>query len=364
MKQKIAGIVLGMLLASTCAFSLSLAEKYPDYTYVFAEFDVDESYIYDSEFEAFVRKNETKIKHFYRRSLQRGEDLLPLVQGYLMEDGMSDLFIYLSMVESGFSPVVVSSKKAVGLWQFMPATAKHYHLELYSGFDERFDPVSSTSAAISYLNTLHLMFGKWYLAAIAYNCGEGRLKKAIKKAGSDDLAILLDKRGHYLPAETRDYIEKILLAAMIGESDTIDIEPVNVSTGNELYQVEVASGTKLDEVAKMIEMKPSDMLALNRQFKNGVVPDTNGHYKIMIPEEKMMLFYLRYRAPKMKKKVKPYLLSHYVKLGETIETIAEAYHSTVEEIKVANHIQDDFIAVDTLLVIPVGKEVFEKALKR
>ncbi len=364
MKKRILQVCAGMMLAFSCAFSFSLAEKYPVYSYVFAEFDVDESYIYDSDFESFVLKHEAQIKRFYEHSLQRGEELLPMVQGYLMDDGISDLFIYLSMVESGLSPEVVSPKKAAGLWQFMPATAKNYKLDVYNSFDERFDPVSSTFAAINYLTRLHLQFGKWYLAAIAYNCGEGRLQKAIAEAGSDELAILLSEREKYLPAETRAYIKKILLIAMIGESASMDVGPAVSKVGNRLFQVEVARGEKLRDIAALIEMEPAELMRMNRQFKSGMVPKQKGRYKIIIPEEKMMLFYLRYEFPEMKKLRKPYLLSHYVKLGETMETIAKVYHTTAEEIREANHLQDDFLALDTLLVIPVEREMFDKALKR
>ena len=101
-----------------------LENKYPSYSYVFNEFDIDESYIYDDDFISFVMKNENNLKRFYQRSLIRGKEILPTMQGLLVEDGVSDLFIYLSMVESGFTKDAVSPKKAVGLWQFMAATAK------------------------------------------------------------------------------------------------------------------------------------------------------------------------------------------------------------------------------------------------
>jgi membrane-bound lytic murein transglycosylase D len=359
MKKNLRNIVLLMMLISSFSFSLSITEKYPSYIYVFAEFGVDESYIYDADFELFVLHNEKKIKAFYKRSFQRGKDLLPMIQGYLMDDGLSDLFIYLSMVESGFSPAIVSPKKAVGLWQFMPATAKHYNLSVCNSFDERCDPVSSTAAAISYLNKLYRQFGKWYLAAIAYNCGEGRLERAIKKAGSDELSILLDSRDKYLPLETREYIKKILLAAMIGESTILDF----TAYPNDLVQVEVFAGTKLSELAKMIEMEPSKLLSLNKQFKTGTVPKKKAVYTITIPEEKMILFYLRYEFPQEQKTIKPHLISHYVSLGETLESIAKQYHTTTEEIQEANHLNDDFLMLDTLLVIPVSRELFEKVLK-
>ena len=353
-----------MMLIPSYSFSLSITDKYPGYTYVFSEFGVDESYIYDTAFERFVLHNEKRIKAFYKRSLIRGENLLPMMRGNLMDDGLSDLFIYLSMVESGFSPAVVSPKKAVGLWQFMPATAKHYNLSVCNSFDERCDPVSSTNAAIDYLSKLHRQFGKWYLAAMAYNCGEGRLAKAIKKAGSDALSVLVDDRDKYLPLETREYIKKILLIAMIGESMTLDFAP----SRKEILQVEVQGGTKLSQLAKIIEMEPSQLLSLNKQFKKGVVPKEKRTYKLTIPEEKMIIFYLRYELldelPEEKKSVKPHLISHYVSLGETLEIIAKKYDSSSEEIKTANRISDDFLILDTLLVIPVSQALFEETLTR
>ena len=351
-----------LLLIPIYSFSLSLADKYPDYTYVFSEFGVNETYIHNDDFEQFVLYNETRIKAFCRRSLHRGEELLPMMRGSLMEDGLSDLFVYLSMVESGFSPVVVSSKKAAGLWQFMPATAKHYDLSVCNSFDERFDPVSSTNAAIAYLQKLHRQFGKWYLAAMAYNCGEGRLEKAIEKAGSDELSVLLDEKEKYLPLETREYIKKILLAAMIGEKSMLDFASVQETSEKGLIQVEVLGGTDMKTIAQMIEMKIPRLLRLNTQFKKGVIPKEKRTYRITIPVEKMILFYLRYELPEEKKPVKPHLISHYVSLGETLESIAREYNSSTEEIKAVNQLNDDFLLLDMFLLIPVSQALFEKTL--
>ncbi len=363
MKKSFKQIILLIILMSSYSFSLSIPEKYPSYAYVLTEFGVDESYAYNTDFERFVSDNEKKIKIFYQRSLSRGENFLPMMKGYLMDDGLSDLFIYLSMVESGFSPAVVSPKKAVGLWQFMPATARHYNLSVDNSFDERCDPVSSTNAAIDYLTKLHRQFGKWYLAAMAYNCGEGRLGKAIKKAGSNELSVLVDNRDKYLPLETREYIKKILLVAMIGESVTLDFAPETSLSAKNLLQVEVLGGTDLRDLAKMIEMKPSQLLKLNKQFKKGVTLKEKPLYKVTIPEEKMIIFYLRYELPEEKKSFKPHLISHYVNLGDTLESIAQQYESNSEEIKRANQLDDMYLTLDTLLLIPVSQKLFEETLK-
>ena len=356
-------VLTGVLLTSY-ASSTSLMEKYPSYEYVFSEFGVDESYIDDIDIEEFVLHNEKKIKLFYERSMKRGDAFLPMIRDNLMDDGLSDLFIYISMVESGFSPAIVSVKKAVGLWQFMPATAKHYNLSVCNSFDERCDPVSSTNAAIVYLRKLHKQFGKWYLAVMAYNCGEGRLEKAIKKANTDVLHVLLDSDAKYLPLETREYIKKILLVAMIGEGRMLDFTPKSSISSKDLMQVEVIGGTNLKVLAKLIDMKELELLKLNKQFKKGIVPKEKAHYNINIPYEKIIMFHLHYDEPmEDKSSLNPYLLSHYVALGETLESIAKEYNSSTEAIQRVNYFESEFLELDKLLVVPVSEVVFQNSLK-
>jgi membrane-bound lytic murein transglycosylase D len=341
-------------------YGISLEHKYPSHTYVFNEFDVDESYLYNDDFISFVAKHEKNLKIFYKRSLHRGQEILPMMQGLLVDDGVSDLFIYLSMVESGFSTDAISPKKAVGLWQFMPATAKHYDLTVYNGYDERYDPMSATSAAIRYLNKLHKQFGKWYLAAMAYNCGEGCLERAIKRAGTDELSVLTDERLKYLPRETRQYIKKLLLIALIGENLTLGFNDIDMTLDNTLIQVEVLPGTSLKEIASLLKMEEIKLLNLNKGIINGVVPFAPSVYKITIPLEKIYAFYLRYESSRKTKTYKSHMISHNVTLGETLEDIAKKYEADKEEIKSSNHLSEDTLLVDSLLVIPVTEKIFQK----
>lgn len=361
--------ILSLYVLSVCTvFALSLEQKYPSYTYVFNEFDVDQSYLYNEDFIAFVTKHEKNLSVFYKNSLQRGKEVLPTMKGLLVEDGVSDLFIYLSMVESGFSSDAVSPKKAVGLWQFMPATAKDYNLSICYSYDERCDTVSATSAAINYLNKLYKQFGKWYLAAMAYNCGEGCVSKAINNAGTDELSVLSDSRLKYLPYETREYIKKILLVAMIGENLTLGFGNEEHDGWEEtLIQVDVHPGTSLKEIASLLKMDETKLLKLNRGLKNGIVPHDRPVYKIMIPIEKVYAFYLRYdqqislKQPLASpKRYKSHMVSHNITLGETLESIAREYEADVEEIKASNHLTDEYLTVGKMLVIPVTQDIFEK----
>jgi membrane-bound lytic murein transglycosylase D len=349
-------LLLVLLVYITVGHAQSLESKYPSYVYVFNEFNVDESYLYNDDFISFVEKNEKKLKSFYTRSLKRGEEVLPMMQGQLLDDGVSDLFIYLSMVESGFSTDIVSSKKAVGLWQFMPATAKDYDLVVCQNYDERCNAVSATTAAIKHLNRLHKIFGKWYLAAMAYNCGEGCVNKAIKRAGTDDIRILTDNHLKYLPKETREYIKKILLIAMIGESSMIGLDDI-VQSNNNLIQVEVEGSTSLAKIAKFIKMDEKELIKLNKNIK---ITQKNSIYKITIPIEKVYAFYLRYDVPIVEKKEKSHMITHTVTMGDTLEKIAILYDADIDEIRVANHLEYPFLTLNSLLVIPVTQEVFER----
>jgi membrane-bound lytic murein transglycosylase D len=354
-------ILLIQLFWVNIVYAVSIEDKYPSYSYVFHEFDVDESYLYDEAFTSFVASHEETLKRFYKNSLHRGKEILPMMQGLLVDDGVSDLFIYLSMVESGFSSDAVSPKKAVGLWQFMPATARSYDLTVYAAYDERYDMVSATSAAIRYLNKLYKQFGKWYLAAMAYNCGEGCLEQAIKQARTDDLSILTDDKMQYLPRETRQYIKKLLLVAMIGENLTLGFGNDEYdSWERSLIQVEVHSGTSLKKIASILKMDEQKLLELNRGLKTGVVPSDRPMYKIMIPIEKIYAFYLRYEQPQTVKRYKSHMVSHNIGLGETLESIANLYEADVEEIKASNHLSEEYLTVGNMLVIPVTQDIFEK----
>ncbi|HMC54620.1 MAG TPA: lytic transglycosylase domain-containing protein [Gemmatimonadaceae bacterium] len=143
-----------------------------------------------------------------------------MISAELAERDMPQSLIYLAMVESGFNPKARSPVKASGLWQFMSATARQFGLTVNRRIDERNNPLRATEAALSYLSDLHDRFGSWYLAAAAYNSGEGRVSKALKRVtgrtkGTDADFYRISSR---LPRETREYVPKIIAAARIGQN--------------------------------------------------------------------------------------------------------------------------------------------------
>lgn len=125
------------------------------------------------------------------------------------EDVPSELLV-IAGVESRFNARALSPKGALGLWQFMPGTARRYGLRVDLQTDERVDPEKETRAAARYLRDLHLRFGDWLLALAAYNAGEDTVQSAIEMSGATDFWSLSSRR--LLPQETRNYIPSVLRA--------------------------------------------------------------------------------------------------------------------------------------------------------
>jgi len=198
-----------------------------------------------------------------------------------------EFLLYLAMVESHLKNTVTSGASAGGMWQLMPATAKNFGLRVDSAVDERRDPAASTDAAFSYILHLKQNFGKWYLALMAYNCGDQKLKNAIAATGSDDLDRLL--KSPALPNETKNFIKRIIKYAYIAQNENMRKILLFESEPWGLKRIAVAPGTKLSAVAKQIGISPSQMQDYNAHIKNGISP-LNGKYFFYIPQSKYAEF--------------------------------------------------------------------------
>lgn len=152
-------------------------------------------------------------RDFLKNSFNRSLKYIPMIQDEFRKAGIPEDLAFMALIESGFRPDPTSKAGAKGLWQFMPVTAKRFGLRVDDALDERLDPYKSTVAAAKYLKVLHAEFGDWPLAVAAYNCGEGRVRRTLKKKNATTFWELVELEA--LPVETQRYVPSIIAATII-----------------------------------------------------------------------------------------------------------------------------------------------------
>ena len=182
------------------------------------------------EVQHYIWLYSVKWRHGFTDMLNRSNRYVPDLKQLLHDRGLPTELAYLPLIESGYNPKAESKRNAVGLWQFIEPTAKTYGLRVDFWVDERLSVRKSTEAASDYLSFLYDRFGSWELALAAYNCGEGRVDRAIKRSGSRDFW----KLARYLPKETRNYVPKFYAALLIAR----DPDRYGIHIGDkEIYEV-------------------------------------------------------------------------------------------------------------------------------
>ena len=150
-----------------------------------------------------------KERQFFIQSLERSAEFRPYMVSQLKKAGLPEELSWLPLVESGYKVRAFSSARALGLWQFIPSTGYKFGLKRNYYIDERLDPKKATNAAISYLTELHKIFGDWTTALAAYNCGEARVLRIIRKQRINYLDNFWDLY-QQLPRETSRYVPRFL----------------------------------------------------------------------------------------------------------------------------------------------------------
>ena len=219
------------------------------------------------------------------RVQSRAEPFLYSIVKQLEKNNMPGELALLPVIESAFKPHAVSPAHAAGIWQFIPATGKHYGLKSSFSYDGRRDIYASTKAAIKYLKKLHNDFnGDWLLAIAGYNCGEGAVARAIQKNNARGLPT--DFWSLDLPQETRSYVPRLLAVARLfsqAEQYNIALQPI---PNKALYKTVVLKDqVDLALAASAAEISLDKLFELNPGFKRQRV-DVNGSYRLFIPAHK------------------------------------------------------------------------------
>ncbi len=312
----------------------------------------------------FISYYSTVQNRFMHRSLARSHRYLPMMRKVLRENDIPEELAYMVLIESGFTTHAYSRARACGPWQFISATGRRYGLKINSWVDERRDPVKATYAAAAYLGDLYEMFGSWYLAAAAYNAGEGKIQRAMRRHKTDDFWQMANYR--YLKRETREYIPRILAAIMIAKEPEkygfVDIEYEAPFTYD---LVTVADATDLDALAWASGSRAADIRKLNPELNCWCTPPRVNDYKVRVP------FGTGDRCQNALADLPPAkrvtFRKHRIRQGDTLSTIARCYHTGIQQIKDLNGLHSSRIRAGRDLLIPVrvggrGAVVFDRQI--
>ncbi|MDZ7897297.1 MAG: transglycosylase SLT domain-containing protein [Arcicella sp.] len=226
---------------------------------------------------------------FTKTMLERKGVYFPLYEKYLKKYGLPDELKYLSLIESGLNPKVISRAGAGGLWQFMPKTARlDFGLRIDEYVDERFDPEKATEAACKYMRQLYRIFGDWQLVLAAYNTGPGNVRRAIRRCngGQTFWAIY-----NCLPRETRGYVPQYIgILYMMNHADSHDIFGETFETAIAHDTIQVNSYMDLDRLASLSNISLEDIQKLNPHILTHILPGYTRNFALRLPKDNLAYF--------------------------------------------------------------------------
>lgn len=257
----------------------------------------------------------------------------------------------LPIVESAFQPFAYSHGRAAGIWQFIPSTGKRYGLKQNWWYDGRRDVFESTKSAIRLLKNLNRNFkGDWMHALAAYNTGDGRVKRAIrrnKRKGKSTNFFALK-----LPKETRAYVPKLLaLRDIIEFPEKYGIQLDEIPNKPYFEQVKLDSQIDLALAAEMAGLELDDLYRLNSGY-NRWATSPNGPHDLLLPIAHVEGFKTKLADLPADKRIK--WIRHRVRKGETLGTIAQKFHTSIRTIKRVNRLRGKMIRTGRGLTIPVA----------
>jgi membrane-bound lytic murein transglycosylase D len=307
-----------------------------------------------------LQENDAVLSYIHYFSTDRGRKVLvnglrhsgryrSLVQRILDDEGVPQELIYLAQAESGFLPRARSYKQAVGMWQFVQFRGREYGLMQGPGTDDRLDPEKATRAAAKHLHDLYAMFGDWYLAMAAYNCGPGCVQRAVERTGYADFWDL--RRLNALPKETENYVPIILAVTIMAKNPKdYDLENLDVDPPVQYDTIEVDSATSLGLIADATDRPVSDIQDLNPAVLRSIAP---AGYPVRIP--KGTLASVTSALDMVPATHRADWRIHRVAAGETLADIAHRYSTSVPALSAAN--QGAGLDAGDLLVIPTVSRV-------
>jgi membrane-bound lytic murein transglycosylase D len=281
----------------------------------------------------FIKYYSVTAKNTFAELLARSGKYMPMIAAVLTKEGLPKELGYLALLESRFILDSTSRNGASGLWQFIASTGRRYGLRIDPWVDERRDPVKSTRAAAAYLKDLHDYYGRWFLATAAYNAGPGNVDKALRQSRAKDFWSIKEKA--QLSEETRNFVPKFIAIALIAsDPQKYGFHEIRYLPPLDYEEVEVVAAINVDALAELGETDVSTVKELNPALLRNATPAGEPRFLVNLPVGKAVAYLAkandRILEKELVKEEEPAkVLTHEVKRGETLFSIARFYGLTV-----------------------------------
>ncbi|MDX8380011.1 MAG: LysM peptidoglycan-binding domain-containing protein [Gallionella sp.] len=293
---------------------------------------------------------------YMNRMMDRASLYLYYITSEVERRGMPSEIALLPMIESAFKPDAYSHSNAAGIWQFMPATGRHFGLRQNWWYDGRRDIIGATNGALNYLGKLHTLFGDWQLALAAYNWGEGAVQRAQRKNRRKGLPT--DYSSLKLPHETRNYLPKLLaIKNIVADPSRFGLALHDIP--NEPYFVAVPTTGHIDVelITQLANISAKDFTALNPAHNRPVILQDNCDF-ILLPTDKAKLFQRNlenYNKPLVSWQ------AYHARKGERLDLLAPRFGLSVKELMTVNSLTSrKRLRHGQTLIVPLNEKSRDK----
>ena len=297
-----------------------------------------------------VRRHESKFvssSAYFKRTIERSRPYMYHISNEVAKRNMPAEIALLPFIESAYVTKAKSHVGASGLWQFMPATGRHYGLEQTPLYDGRHDIYAATDAALNYLQYLHGLFGDWSLALAAYNWGEGNVGRAVNRARAQGLEPVYENLR--MPNETRNYVPKLLAVRnIVNNPEYFGMSFADLENKPFFKAVDIDQPIDLSAAVRLADISQAEFDALNPAFKSPVYIPKSGR-KLLLPATAIATFERNY-----KKADRASLLSWdvYTPYADTtLSSIAAETGMSTAELKRLNGLSKESVAAGRSLLI-------------
>ncbi len=309
---------------------------------------------FDSKLVKRHEKRFTRNPKHFERILERAEPYLPYILEQTNRYSMPTEVVLLPLIESGYNPRIYSSRGAAGLWQFMPATGRHYGLKQNWWYEGRRDITFSTDAALRHLRDLNELFdGDWPLSFAAYNAGHNGINRAIRSNKRKNKPT--DLKSLRLNSETRNFYPKLIAVKnIIQNPDKFGIKLPEISTRSPFQIVEFDFQVDLIVLSRAINVESLQLALLNPGLRRHATPP-DGPFRVLVPRDKHQ------ETLDWKRDLRPagavVSVIHVVQAGDTLSELAQKFGVPVASLMTINAKSTDLIRIGEIIRVPHGSNL-------